>query len=225
MNRLAQATIEGLKKERETGVTIPELVIKYELSKGTIWHHVKNIELGKEARSRIQARRGGSRVRSEKHWQMAREEAATILSNFKEELSWPAILASLYWAEGTKRSGFVFTNTDERMIRVFMKIMREHLQVHDDHFDILIRTCTPMDPLKCRKYWSKILNLPLKNVRINHNNVHNKSKTTYGMCRITLRRGAHRLKLVNCLIEQITDKMLAPPNGSSRSSMDRTPHS
>lgn len=202
-------------------MSLSQLMAKYQMSKTNIWHHVRRIELSPAVRKAIRAYLGGSRAEKLREWERAREEARSILEKADIKSAWPVLYAALYWSEGTK-SSFVFTNTDERMIRVFLLILRTRLGVKNDALDFMVRTCTPMNSLVCRKYWAEVAGVPLSKIRINHNDKHNKSSTEYGMCRITLKRGAYHLKLVHCLFHDIADKMLGI---SSRSSTDRTSHS
>jgi hypothetical protein len=220
MVRHTPSIILALKADRLAGMTIPELMHTYQMPKTTIWHHIRALKLSKEAQSLIFSQRGGSKKRSQRSWEKAHEHANRILETQDISKAWPLLYAALYWSEGTK-SSFVFTNTDSKMIQVFLTIIRQHLGIKNEELDFMIRTCVPMDPEKCREHWSKIAEVPISQVRINHNDKHNKSQTQYGMCRITLRRGAYQLKLVHCLFRGIADKMLE----SSCSSTDRTSHS
>ncbi|MCC7500417.1 hypothetical protein IT396_01250 [Candidatus Nomurabacteria bacterium] len=209
MRRHASSVIDGLKTDRRSGVSILDLMQKYSLSKTTVWHHVRNIKLSQIQKDTLRSRMGAGAKRSQVQWDLARLKARDVLSDFDENKTWPVLLAALYWSEGTKKGGFVFTNTDELMIRVFLKILRERLNIKDSDLDILVRTSTPMNPLDCRRYWSKATGVPLRLVRVNHDDKQNKSKTKYGMCRITLRKGGATLKIMHCLIQEITGKMLA----------------
>jgi hypothetical protein len=214
-------TINSVKKDRAKGTSLSQLMAKYQMSKTNVWHHVRRIHLSPEKRKAIRSYLGGSRAEKVREWERARREASSILEKVNIKSAWPILYAALYWSEGTK-SSFVFTNTDERMIRVFLFILRTYLGVKNDALDFMIRTCVPMNASVCRKYWAGVANVPMSQIRINHNDTHNKSNTEYGMCRITLKRGAYHLKLVHCLFRSVADKMLF---SGSRSSTDRTSHS
>lgn len=202
-------------------MTIVQLMNKYSLPKTTIWHYIKSIQLSEEARKKAHAQRGGSKKRNEKEWVRAQGHANSILERVNFSSAWPVLYAALYWSEGTK-SSFVFTNTDSKMIQVFLFILRTYLGIKNEELDFMIRTCAPMNPIECRKYWADVAKVPVSQIRINHNDKHNRSHTQYGMCRMTLRRGAYHLKLVHCLFQAIADTILSQ---SSRSSTDRTAHS
>ncbi len=221
MRRYPVTVINGVKKDRAKGISLSQLMSKYQMSKTNVWHHVKDIYLSPEKRKAIRSYLGGSRAEKVREWERAEKEASSILEKTDIKSAWPILYAALYWSEGTK-SSFVFTNTDERMIRVFLFILRTNLGVKNDALDFMIRTCAPMDALVCRKYWAEVVNVPLSQIRINHHDKHNKSTTKYGICRITLKKGAYHLKLVHCLYKGVADKMLV---AGPRSSTDRTSHS
>ncbi len=197
-----------MRHDRALGMSIPDLMVKFGLSKTTIWNQVKDVHLSEETRKAIRAFKGGSRAEKIREWSRAQKEAALLLEKVDTKSMWPIVYAALYWSEGTK-SSYVFTNTDPRMIQVFLLIMRENLGINDRDLDFMIRTCAPMDPLQCRSHWAKIVGVTISQIRVNHNDLHNKSKTEYGMCRITLKKGAYQLKLVHCLFRALADKILA----------------
>ena len=202
-------------------MSLTDLMQKYSLSKTTVWHHVHNIILSPAQKQLLHSRRASGAKRSQMVWSTARVYSDSLLEGFDEKKVWPVLLAALYWSEGTKKSGFVFTNTDTEMIRVFLKILRTKLSVKNKGLDILIRTSGKMDTGICRTYWGKVAGIPSNMIRINYNSVQNRSKTEYGICRITLKKGGYHLKLMHCLIQGMTAKMLE----RSRSSTDRTSHS
>ncbi len=189
-------------------MSIMDIMRKYSLPKSTVWHYTKGITLSSEQTSVLRSRQGAGKRRSDENWKRAEIEAYRLLSNFKEEDTWMVLLSALYWSEGTKKSSFVFTNTDKLMIQVFLKILRTKLGIKNSDLDILIRTSGKMDPTACRVYWGQAVNVPPDCIRINHNDIQNKSKTEYGICRITLRKGGYHLKLMHCLIQGMTAKML-----------------
>ena len=202
--------ISSIKKDRLNGSSISQLIALYELPKTTIWEYIKDLTLSEESLKLIRSRQGGSARRSKERWNIAREKAKLILREVDIDKSWPILIAALYWAEGTKYSGFVFTNTDESMIKIFIKILREQLEIKDQDIDVLIRTSGDMDPIVCRHYWSKVTSIPFESVRINYNDKQNKSKSSHGMCRLTIRKGGNSLKLMHCLIDEMAAKILGP---------------
>lgn len=138
VTRHSAELIALLKRERHSGAPLPYLVNKYGLSKTTIWHHIKDVTLSNDSLEQLRAR--GGQVRGDKEWKRAQALATKLLIRVKADAVWVSVLAALYWSEGTKKSGFVFTNTDANMVRVFLKILRDRLNIPDSDFSVLVRT-------------------------------------------------------------------------------------
>lgn len=74
----------------------------------------------------------------------------------------------LYWAEGSKgRNGIYFVNSDPNMMRLFMRFLREELDVQDSEVAIRIHCHTSeMEEIRrIEAYWADVLRLPLSNVK------------------------------------------------------------
>lgn len=75
---------------------------------------------------------------------------------------------ALYWGEGTKyerKNGsiaLVFTNADPEMIGIFMKFLRQILEVAEERIraGIHMYSRTEADVRLARRYWSKVTKLP-----------------------------------------------------------------
>ena len=135
MRRHADELLFSIRSDRRRGLSIPELVEKYSLPKTTIWHHTKDVVLPEHLQTFIRSKQGGSAKRSHHRWGIAQTKALSLLKNYNREMLWPVLIAALYWSEGTKKGGFVFTNTDEQMVRVFLRILREKLDVKNKDLD------------------------------------------------------------------------------------------
>ena len=206
MQRYSAECIQLLKKDRETGMSIQVLMLKYNMPKTSVWQHIKNIKLNPHHQNLLRANQGGSRQRKQEALRKADIEALRLLKNVTMSKVAPVIFAALYWAEGHKKS-FVFTNTDERMLRVFLKILRSYWNVDNNDINLLIRVTDIMNTKKCLKYWKQVTKLPLQNIHININNKQNKSKTKYGVCRVTIKKGGYGLKVTHAIINEIVARM------------------
>lgn len=209
MRKYDDNRIVALKFDRSQGFTVTQLIAKYSMPKTSVWHHIKDINLSDDVRRIITSSRGGSTMRAKNRWSRQEEIAKGIFENFDENTAWPVLLTALYWAEGTK-SSFVFTNTDADMIRIFLKTIRTHLKIADTDVDVLIRVHHQSKISECRHYWSKVTGIAVRSIRTNVHDKYNKSVATYGMCRLTLRKGGNHLKLMHCLIRVLTARMLTP---------------
>ena len=148
---------------------------------------------------------GGSKERSLRAWKQAKEYASQITSNIDIRKLFPLLLASLYWAEGSK-SAFVFTNTDARMIKIFLMVLRDFFYIEEDRFQVLIRINESTSSRTCVAYWRDITNLPLKNIKTNINAKQNRTNAQHGICRITLKKGGNMLKLTQSLISAMVSR-------------------
>lgn len=185
-----------------SGMSIPELVNKYKIPKTSIWYHVHDVLMSNKKQKLILSRRGGSRLRKERDLLLARKEAQQMLHNVDVKKSGILIFIALYWSEGSNHS-FVFTNTDADMIRMFIRLTEDYLGVSFKDITALIRINDQMDSNKCVAYWKKVTKFPSKNISVNINNKQNKTKTKYGICRLTLKKGGYRLKLTDALIKEL----------------------
>ncbi|OHA86855.1 MAG: hypothetical protein A3A90_00320 [Candidatus Zambryskibacteria bacterium RIFCSPLOWO2_01_FULL_35_19] len=74
---------------------------------------------------------------------------------------------ALYWGEGTKyepenttNRGLIFTNSDPKMISVYMRFIREILYIPEDKIRAGIHIYPSINKNTATKFWSEITNLP-----------------------------------------------------------------
>jgi len=91
-----------------------------------------------------------------------------ILTKAEGEL--PALIKSplfliglvLYWAEGTRKSGyFRFTNSDPKIIKIMMRWLKEVCQIPEEKIKIRIFIHKIYAHENCEKFWSEITNIPV----------------------------------------------------------------
>ncbi len=76
--------------------------------------------------------------------------------------------AALYWGEGTKSGGvkntprLVFTNSDPKMIRVFMRFAREGLHISAEKISGELHLYEGIDSEVAKQYWSNITEIPVE---------------------------------------------------------------
>ena len=136
---------------------------------------------------------------------MARKEAETLTRNINFNKAFLLVVSALYWAEGHKKA-FTFTNTDPRMLRVFLKGMRKTFQVGRGEWSLLIRITKDNDADRVLHYWERVIGISQSNIKVNVDIAQNKSKAMNGICRLTLRKGGYRLKLMNAIIQIVVEK-------------------
>lgn len=74
----------------------------------------------------------------------------------------------LYWAEGSKeRNRFEFVNADPYMMRLFIRFLREEMEIDEAIINIRVH-CHSNDPdekQRTGEYWAQLLGLPLTSLR------------------------------------------------------------
>lgn len=186
-------------------MSISQLMKKYDMPKTSVWHHIHRVQLSKKNKKAIASGQGGSRDRRIAREKEAEKLAHTILCSEHRELA--IMAAMLYWGEGHKKT-LIFTNTDKKMLKLYLLFLRKVLGVHSDQISILVRSSDPINPKSVLLYWSRELQVPLGNFKNNHDNIQNKTKTEYGICRIMVSKSNYYHKVIVSLINQITNRLL-----------------
>lgn len=203
MPRYSINTITRLKEFRKRGYSIHALVAEFSIPKTSIWHHIHNIKLSKKSLLKIKANQGGSRLKREKEILKAREEAKRLIDSRNGIIY--AVIAMLYWAEGSKRR-CEFVNTDGEMIRLYLKIIRNYLKIPDNRIQPVLRIFTNHDKNKSLRYWSMITGMPKKRFKISLNDGGTSGRTPYGMCRVIVLKGGYPLKLFKALAVELCQR-------------------
>jgi hypothetical protein len=199
--------IYKLRQLRRNGSSIEDIVRRLSIPKTTVWHHIQGIELSDEHRARLRANQGGSKLKKQRDLAKARAEARDIYKGPTGHLC--SLIAMLYWAEGNK-DRCVFTNTDPNMISAYINIMTKGFGIEPDRVSLIVRYFTGMDEGDCIRYWSKVTGRSVKSIKTYFNDGGKRGKSAFGICRVTIRRGAYQLKLLNELIKLASDDLKAP---------------
>lgn len=197
--------IKKLKRLRQKGYSINELVAKLSIPKTTVWYHVQGVSILPRYVTLLKSKRGGSKERKQKNLEIAKEKAGYILNSPYREHA--IALAMLYWGEGSKKS-CEFINSDGKMVQFYIKILKKLFNISEDDIKITIRMFSGMNQRECLNYWSYITNIPKNKFCIRINDGGTRGRTKCGMCRITLKRGSKVLKIIHSLIEQIPNKII-----------------
>ncbi len=198
--------IEEIKRLRRNGFGINHIVSLSAVPKTTVWHHVHDVRLSNTQKAVLRSNQGGSRKRKLDNIKKAEERASLLLNNRGREFI--AMIAMLYWAEGHKKGRCEFTNTDGRMIAFYLKILRYKLDISEQQIKVAIRIFTGMKEKECLNYWSSVVNIPARNIKVRMNDGGSSGRTKYGMCRITIIKGHGMLKLMHALIDKVSKDVL-----------------
>lgn len=201
--------IRQLKSLRRRGLSINELVSELAIPKTTVWHHIQGVQVLPKYAQVLKAKRGGSTKRFAQGVEEAQKRAEEILWGPYRERA--VAIAMLYWGEGHKKS-CEFTNSDGKMVEVFLSILRNVFEVPEEAIKPTMRIFDGMDQKVCLSYWSQVTGIPKENFTLRLNDGGTRGRTKYGMCRIAVRKGSRLLKLFHALINQLKDEMLIKPS-------------
>lgn len=160
----------GAIKLRKKGLSYKDILKKIDVSKSTLSSWLREIELTSEQKNRLATKM--DRVR----YEIAKRKVADrikrtndIVDRAKAEVKTFAINplflvgVSLYWAEGAKNSmeSVKFVNSDQNMIILMMKWLREICKISEGKFRIHVHMHDLHSRNNINAYWSKITGVPL----------------------------------------------------------------
>jgi hypothetical protein len=172
-SHLKQEAILLRQKGKSYSEILKALSIK---SKGTLSHWFKNITLSEESRllldknNKLSHDRGLFKANAIRKERIETENKSAFLAgkNSIDTLSKRDLLligTSLYWAEGTKSErsilSLTFSNSDPLMITVYMRFLREVLEISEGKIRAGIHIYPTIIPDDARKFWSEITKLPI----------------------------------------------------------------
>ncbi len=195
---------------RKQGLSYSEISQSIHVPRSTLSYWLVGIKLSKKQKQRLDGkmelnRRLGSKtlksIRLEKTKRIVRKANSEIKNLRTKDLM--LIGTTLYWAEGSKQKEHdpskevVFSNSDPLMVRVFLKWLRDCLNISNEDivFEIYIHETYKRTIKELFKYWSKVTSFPLHKftkVYFKRNKVHtfrrNRGENYHGVLRITVKR-------------------------------------
>lgn len=199
------------------------------VAKSTLSIWLRSVDLSKTQQQRLTAKklaagkRGGA-VRKE----MRIDTTAEIVSRSKKQIGIISkrelflIGAVLYWAEGTKEketapgSGIQFTNSDPKMLRIFLLWLRSSCVIDESeiHFQVYLHETNKDRVREVVKYWAMSLEVTedrLNKVYFKRNKVltnrKNAGENYYGLIRIKVRRSSGLVRSISGWVNGITDSL------------------
>lgn len=170
---LKEEAISLRKKGKSYSEILKALKIK---SKGTLSLWFKDLKLSEESRKLLDRNnllaheRGLFKANSDRNNKIKIENHEAYIEGYgdiksmsKRELM--LIGASLYWAEGSKSERMTstpldFCNSDPRMIIIYMRFIREILQIPEERIRSGIHIYPTISEDGAREYWARITKLP-----------------------------------------------------------------
>lgn len=209
---MREKTLERVRaiKLRKKGLSYSEIRKHLPIAKSTLSFWLRDIPLTKKQKRRLR-QKGGQfqhlacaahrRKRIEKTKEIIRNASAKVKSIDNNTLM--IIGSVLYWAEGVKQKehspslGLIFSNSDPKMIKLYLKWLKECLKIEDEElvFEIYIHKTYGKKRKDLANCWSKVTGFPphiFGRIRYKKNKVRsyrkNRGKNYWGVLRIRVRR-------------------------------------
>ena len=131
----------------------------------------------------------------EEHRQNARKEFSELKEN-----SLFISGVNLYWAEGDNKyeNGlFRLANTDPRMIALFIKFVREVLEVSPERIKVALILYPDLSEKKCKKFWQSVSSIPVEQFyKVQYiKGKHPTKRSEWGICSIVINSRALKEKM------------------------------
>lgn len=200
---------------RRRGASLRDVSARLGIQKSTLSYWFKNVILSKHHQALLKSRTDLSLVTArkaavrwhnagkEKRLTLAREAAHMTLGKLSAESLETAelALALLYLGEGMKKTSITsLGNSDPLILKFFVKSLRRIYNVPVDKIRCELHIRADQDGDKLRRYWSRMLKLPLANISGISRDTRTKGKPTYphykGVCIVRCGRVEIQRKLV-----------------------------
>ncbi len=214
-------------KLRKQGKTYSEILTEVSVAKSTLSLWLKEVGLSISQKQRItekrkQAQRRGADAQRNKRIKKQNfliQKAQSEIGSISNRELWLLGIA-LYWAEGSKEkethygSRASFSNSDPRMIALFIKWLRQCIKIptEDIFADLYIHESHKDKIDEVLKKWSSILKLPLsffKHTYLKKNKINTKRKNTgalyIGLLRVNIKASSDLNRKITGWIKGITE--------------------
>ncbi len=198
--------IEKIKLLRTQGYSLPEISDAVQIPKSTVFCYIKGVEILPEYIDQWMGKRGGSKKIKILKEQNALKEGKKLVGKLtnKEKM---LFISALYWGEGSK-GDFGLSNTDPRLIRLFVECLRGVFEIKNERLRVSVRIYEDLDREKCLLFWSEIVGIPKEEfVNVNVLSGKKKGKLEYGMCRVRVTKGADLLKKITGINKAVFEQM------------------
>lgn len=172
-------------KLRLSGYSYNQIKLELGIPKSTLSGWLTGLHLSSKANEKIAERVHSASLkglikRNENQTRLAIENMRNIRTISREEIKKPTlnelrlIGIALYWAEGYKRPmlrngrertyhAVALTNSDPKLITVFLRFLREVCGVSNDKINADIRIYEHMNGNELLKFWQKVTGIPSEN--------------------------------------------------------------
>jgi predicted transcriptional regulator len=165
---MKRKVVEKIKsiKLRKRGYSVNEIVNNIGVSKSSVSVWVRNVVLSENSKKRLLTKiKSGQlisaenkRIKTKLIMDFYKKEAYRRLSKFNIEGIGKFICALIYYCEGAKdkTGGVSFTNSDPKLIKVFLMLLRNNYDIDESKFRICMHLHEYHNFKKQMEFWSKV---------------------------------------------------------------------
>lgn len=156
---------------RKKGFSLKEISEKLGIAKSTASYWLQNVNLNSKAQERLKSHQILGQYKSRiikkaqrenliKEYQLKTYQEISKI-NFDKNL-YKLLCSFLYWCEGAKLNSthVRFINSDPKMIKIFLSLLRKSFEVEEKKFRALIHLHEYHNEEKQKRFWSKITKIP-----------------------------------------------------------------
>lgn len=179
--------------------------------KGLVWSQEIKDRLTREnnLKSKERARKIGT-VNQIRWLKLREDKRAQAVDEFPQSSTHPLFIPvlMLYWAEGDsnlKEGNVRLTNTDPRMVRLFILFAINFLRVSKKDIKMGLILYPDLDQVVCVNYWSKYTGIPKSNFyKVQYiKGSHPTKRLEYGICSVRIVGGVGLKEKIYCWIDLI----------------------
>lgn len=171
------------------------------------------------AKIRLLSAKTKNRIKSEGLQKIQKEAKKEVSSYPLDSMGFQkSLLSMLYWAEGTKHdkvSGLIFTNTDSKLITLFISMLRNCYKLNEERFRVRLHLHYYHPIKENRRFWSRLLKIPesqFSKTIIKKRGVKKRfRKNFYGICVLSYLDSSIRKEILAvgyAIHDQINEKVL-----------------
>ncbi len=208
---------------RTQGLSYSEILEQIPVAKSTLSLWLRFVGLSKKQKQRLtekkllSSRRGADKKREMRIRLVdkIKKEAKNEIKKLINENFW-LLGVILYWAEGSKgkehniSQPVHFNNSDPRMVKIFIKWLKEVVKIPSDDIEFEIYIYQNADVEKALKMWSRIVSrernrikVYFKKHKIKRTNRKNTGKDYFGLMRVKVKRSSNLNRKISAWIDEI----------------------
>ena len=207
---------------RKQGFSYSEILKKVPVAKSTLSLWLKSVNLSKGQKQRLTQKkldamkRGWIKVHQNRleKTKIIRESAMAEVEQISKKDLW-LIGSILYWAEGTKEKKHSvsqrvsFNNSDPRMIRIFLKWLKESISIKSEEigYEIYVHESSKNSVTDIIKYWENVVETKISKIYFKKNKLSKYRKNTgigyFGLLRVNVKRSTDLNRKIAGWIEGI----------------------